>query len=689
MTTDEARRRIDELSEAIDNHNYKYYVLAQPSISDYDFDMLMNELIALEKEFPDLALPASPTQRVGGDITKEFPLVRHRYPMLSLANSYNRDEIVDFIRRIERTIEEPVEFVCELKFDGVSISLTYEHGILAHAVTRGDGTQGDEVTANIKTIRSIPLKLRGDYPDFLEMRGEVIMPHDSFNKVNAERDELGLPVFANPRNATAGTIKLQNSKEAASRRLDNFCYYMMMDDLPYTSHYQSLMAAKEWGFNISTHIKVCRNIDEIEDFINQWDEKRKDLPFDIDGIVIKVNSFAQRERLGMTAKSPRWAIAYKFKAEQVRTRLLSVDFQVGRHGTVTPVANLEPVLLAGTTVKRATLNNADFIRQLDLHYDDVVKVEKGGEIIPKIVGIDLEKRGDNSKNVDFITQCPECGAALVQKEGESAWYCPNSMECPPQIKGRIEHFISRKAMNIESLGEGKIEVIFDNHLINNYADLYDLTYDQLYGLEKVETFVDESSLFPETATRKVSFKEKTVNNILNSLIKSREVPFARVLYALGIKEVGETTAKVIANKMGGIDNIIHASIEELQEIDTIGETIASSIRKFFDDERNIQIINRLKTFGLQFSQEKKVTPRNQVLMGKTIVVSGVFANFSRDGIKQLIEDFGGKNSTSISSKTDFVVAGDKMGPEKRKKAEALGIKVLNEEEFLNIINKPC
>ena len=688
MTKEEARKRIAELSEVIDNHNYKYYVLAQPSISDYDFDMLMNELIALEKEFPDLALPSSPTQRVGGDITKEFPLVKHRYPMLSLANSYNRDEIIEFIQRIEKTIEEPVEFVCELKFDGVSISLTYEKGVLVRAVTRGDGTQGDEVTANIKTIHSVPLKLRGNFPDFLEMRGEVIMPHDSFNKVNAERDELGLPTFANPRNAAAGTIKLQDSKEAASRRLDNFCYYMMMDNLPYQTHYQSLMAAKEWGFNISPHMKVCRNIDEIQDFINYWDEKRRNLPFDIDGIVIKVNSFAQREELGMTAKSPRWAIAYKFKAEQVSTKLLSIDFQVGRHGTITPVANLEPVQLAGTTVKRATLNNADFIKQLDLHYDDVVKVEKGGEIIPKIVGIDLEKRKNDSKPVEFITKCPECGAVLTQKEGEAAWYCPNSMGCPPQIKGRIEHFISRKAMNIESLGEGKVEVIFDNHLINNYADLYDLTYDKLYGLEKVETFIDESSLFPETVTRKVSFKEKTVNNILNSLIKSREVPFARVLYALGIREVGETTAKVIANKMGSIDNIINASLEELQEINTVGETIAQSIRSFFDDERNIQIINRLKAFGLQFSQEKKVASENQILAGKTIVVSGVFANFSRDGIKQKIEDLGGKNSSSISSKTDFVVAGEKMGPEKRKKAEELGIKIIDETEFINMINNP-
>jgi len=687
MTTDEARQRIAELSETIDTHNYKYYILAQPSISDYDFDMLMNELIALEKEFPELALPTSPTKRVGGDLTREFPTVKHRYPMLSLSNSYNREEIVDFIHRINKSIDEPVEFVCELKFDGVSISLTYEHGDMVRAVTRGDGSQGDDVTANIRTIRTIPLKLRGDYPDFIEMRGEVIMPHDSFDKINAERDELGLPMFANPRNAAAGTIKLYDSKEAASRRLDNFCYYMMADDLPYTTHYQSLMAAKEWGFNISPHIALCKSIDEIEDFISHWDLKRKELPFDIDGIVIKVNSFAQREELGMTSKSPRWAIAYKFKAEQAKTKLLSVDFQVGRHGTITPVANLEPVQLAGTTVKRATLNNADFIKQLDLHYNDVVKVEKGGDIIPKIVGIDPAMRKNGSHEVEFIKKCPECGTALVRKENEATFFCPNSVECPPQIKGRIEHFISRKAMNIESLGEGKVEVIFENHLINNYADLYDLTYQQLYGLEKIETFADESDLFHETVAKKISFKDKTVKNILNSLVKSREVPFARVLYALGIKEVGEATAKTIANTMGSIDNIINASLEELQEIKDVGINTAKNIRDFLDDERNIKIINRLKAFGLQFEQEKTVSSENQILAGKTIVVSGVFTNFSRDEIKQLIEDLGGKNTSSISSKTDFVVAGENMGPEKKKKAESLNVKVLNESEFLELIGK--
>ncbi len=688
MTKEEARNRIAELSDTIEYHNRRYYILNQPSISDYEFDMLMEELISLEKLFPEYALPSSPTKRVGGDLTKEFPTVRHRYPMLSLSNSYNRGEIVDFIKRIEKTIDEPVEFVCELKFDGVSISLTYEDVILTRGVTRGDGAQGDDVTTNVKTIRSIPLKLKGDYPNFLEMRGEIIMPHDSFRNTNKEREELGLPLFANPRNAAAGTIKLFDSREAANRRLDNYCYYMMSDNIPYETHYESLMAAREWGFNISNHIALCKNIDEIEDFINYWDTERKNLPFDIDGIVIKVNSFAQREILGLTAKSPRWAIAYKFKAEQVKTRLLSVDFQVGRHGTITPVANLQPVQLAGTTVKRATLNNADFIKQLDLHYNDIVKVEKGGEIIPKIVGIDVESRNDEQSEVQFIERCPECGAKLIQNEGEAAWYCPNSSGCPPQIKGRIEHFISRKAMNIESLGEGKVQVLFDNNLIKNYADLYDLTYEKMFGLENVVVINDDFNLQDSPKTRKVSFKEKTVNNILKSLQKSKEVPFARVLFALGIKEVGEVTAKILANTLGDIDAIASASVEELQKVNTVGVTIAESIRNFFDKPENIIIIERLKKAGLQFNNEKKAVSESQALAGKSIVVSGVFSSFSRDEIKQLIEYHGGKNSSSISSKTDFLLAGEKMGPEKKKKAEALNVKIINEDEFLKMIEEP-
>lgn len=682
MTKEEAKARIAELSDIIDNHNYRYYILAQPTISDYDFDMLMNELLSLEQQFPDLITESSPSQRVGGGITKEFATVRHKYPMLSLSNSYNKEEIIDFISRIKKSIDGPVDFVCELKFDGVSISLTYEKGILRRAVTRGDGSRGDDVTTNIKTIHTIPLKLKGDYPDFFEMRGEIIMPHNSFEKINIEREDLGLPTFANPRNAAAGTIKLQDSKEVANRRLDNYCYYMMMDDMPFKTHYESLMAARRWGFNISEHIALCHDIDEIESFINLWDVKRKALSFDIDGIVIKVNDFAQQEELGYTAKSPRWAIAYKFKAEEAHTKLLSVDFQVGRHGTITPVANLVPVQLAGTTVKRATLHNADFIKQLDLHYDDIVSVEKGGEIIPKITGVDLQCRKDNSIPVSFVSKCPECGTPLVQTEGEAAWYCPNSLGCPPQIKGRIEHFISRKAMNIESLGEGKIEVLFDNHLVNNYADLYDLKYEQLYGLEKVIEIKDEYNLLQEPVLRKVSFKQKTADNILESLQKSKKVPFARVLFALGIKYVGETTAKLIANAEGSVDNIIKASTEELKQIDEVGEKIALSVREFFDDERNIDLVNRLRAAGLQFEQEKRTSTENNILAGKSIVVSGTFKNFSREEIKQLIEDLGGKNVSSISSKTDFVVAGEKMGPEKKKKAEVLNIPVLSEEEFI-------
>ncbi|MBQ5689358.1 MAG: NAD-dependent DNA ligase LigA [Bacteroidales bacterium] len=695
MNKEEAKVRIDELSKIIESHNYNYYILAQPTISDYDFDMLLNELISLEKQYPEFITADSPTQRVGGDITKEFQTVKHRYPMLSLSNSYNIEEVKDFITRIKKTIEEDVEFVCELKFDGISISLTYENGIFVKAVTRGDGIQGDDVTTNVKTIRTIPLRLKGDYPDFFEMRGEIIMPHSSFNAINAEREDLGQQPFANPRNAAAGTIKLQDSKEVAKRKLDQYCYFMMMDDdkMIFKNHYESLMAARQWGFNVSNFMALCKNVDDIEDFINYWDEKRKELPFDIDGIVIKVNDFKQREILGFTAKSPRWAIAYKFKAEEAHTQLLSVDFQVGRHGTITPVANLEPVQLAGTIVKRATLHNADFIEQLDLHYNDIVSVEKGGEIIPKITAVNLSQRKEESQKVTFITQCPDCGTELVNIEGETAWYCPNTLGCPPQIKGRIEHFISRKAMNIESLGEGKVEVLFDNNLIKDYSDLYKLTYNDIFGLEKVIVVDNEK----ENTVRKVSFKEKTANNILDAIEKSKSVPFARVLFALGIKFVGETTAKLIAKAMGSIDNIINASVEELTEIEEVGEKIAVSIKDFFSDERNINIINKLREAGLQFEQEKKAAAifmaigkiqinSNNQLSGKSIVLSGVFSTMSRDEIKQLIEDLGGKNVSSISSKTSFIVAGDKMGPEKRKKAEALGIEIKSEAEFLEMIN---
>lgn len=687
MTPEEARQRIAELSEELEKHNYNYYILANPTISDYEFDMKLEELGHLEKEFPQFSLPTSPTQRVGGGVTKEFKSVEHRYPMLSLANSYSKEDIQEFITRIKKTIDEEVEFCCELKFDGLSISLQYENGVLVRAVTRGDGTRGDDVTTNVKTIRTIPLKLQGDFPPFFEMRGEIVMPLESFNSLNEERADEGSQLFANPRNAAAGTLKLQDSREVAHRRLDSYEYYMMMDDLEtrFATHYESLMASRKWGFNISNFVCLCKTVDEIFDFINYWDVKRHELPFAIDGIVLKVNSFAQQQQLGFTAKSPKWAIAYKFKAEEVETELLSVDFQVGRHGTITPVANLTPVQLAGTTVKRATLNNEDFIRQFDLHYGDTVSVVKGGEIIPKIIGVNLNRRKEGVEPVKFVTHCPICGAELVQNEGEVAWYCPNTLGCSPQIRGRIEHFIGRKAMNIESLGEGKVELLYEEGLIKNVADLYDLTYDKLFGLEKVITIQDEYSLLP-VATRKVSFKEKTALNILDALEKSKAVPFERVLFALGIKFVGESVAKILANALRDIDHIIQASIEEMTQINEIGEKIALSVRSFFDDKRNIEIVNRLKKAGLQFIvEEKQASDKEQVLAGKTFVVSGVFEHYSRDGIKETIEAYGGKNVGSISSKTDYVLAGDKMGPEKRKKAESLNIPIITEAEFEKMI----
>ena len=668
MTQEEARQRIAALSDELEQHNFNYYILAKPTISDYEFDMKLEELAQLEKEFPEFLLPSSPTQRVGGGVTKEFKSVKHRYPMLSLANSYSREEIADFISRIKKTIEDEVEFCCDLKFDGLSISLQYENGMLVRAVTRGDGAQGDDVTTNVKTIRTVPLKLHGDFPEFFEMRGEIVMPFESFNRLNEERLAQGDDLFANPRNAAAGTLKLQDSKEVARRRLDNYCYYMMMDDLEdrYQTHYQSLQAARKWGFNISNFMALCKNIDEIFEFIDYWDEARHQLPFAIDGIVLKVNIYAQQQALGYTAKSPKWAIAYKFKAEEVETELLSVDFQVGRHGTITPVANLAPVLLAGTTVKRATLNNEDFIRQFDLHYGDTVTVVKGGEIIPKIIGVNFDKRQQGAKPVTFTKLCPICGSELVKNQGEAAWYCPNNQSCPPQVKGRIEHFISRKAMNIESLGEGKVEFLYDAGLIKDVADLYSLTYEKLFGL----------------SNDKVSFKEKTAKNIIEALEKSKSVPFERVLFALGIRNVGEVVAKTIVAEYHDIDSIIQASVEELSAINTVGEVIALSVKAFFDNPVNLNIVERLKAAGLQFSKaETPKSEKEQILAGKTFVVSGVFANYSRDGIKETIEAYGGKNSSSISSKTDYVLAGDKMGPEKRKKAESLGVRIITEEEF--------
>lgn len=687
MTKEEARERIAALSEELEQHNYNYYILAKPTISDYEFDMMLEELARLEREFPEYLLPSSPTQRVGGGITKEFQSVKHRYPMLSLSNSYSKEDIEDFINRIKKSVDGEVEFCCELKFDGLSISLQYEEGVLIRAVTRGDGMQGDDVTTNVRTIRTIPLKLHGDFPPFFEMRGEIVMPFESFDHLNEQRVEAGEDLFANPRNAAAGTLKLQDSREVARRRLDNYCYYMMMDGLEdrYQTHYESLQAAKKWGFNVSNYMAICKSVEEIFDFINYWDEARHQLPFAIDGIVLKVNSYEQQQALGYTAKSPKWAIAYKFKAEEVETELQSVDFQVGRHGTITPVANLAPVLLAGTTVKRATLNNEDFIRQFDLHYGDTVTVVKGGEIIPKIIGVNFDKRQQGALPVEFTKVCPACGTELIQHEGEAAWYCPNAQACPPQVKGRIEHFISRKAMNIESLGEGKIELLYDEGLIKDVADLYSLTYDKLFGLAKEIPILDENGI--ETGkTRKVSFKEKTAQNIIDALEKSKTVPFERVLFALGIRNVGEVVAKTIVAEYHDIDLLMQASVEDLSAINTVGEVIALSVKAFFENPINISIVERLRAAGLQFAKaEEPKSDKPQLLAGKTFVVSGVFAHYSRDGIKATIEAYGGKNASSISSKTDYVLAGDKMGPEKRKKAESLGIPIISETDFEKMI----
>ena len=687
MTKEEARERIAALSEELERHNYNYYILAKPTISDYEFDMMLEELARLEHDYPEYLSPSSPTQRVGGGITKEFQSVQHRYPMLSLSNSYSKEDIEDFITRIKKSVDGEVEFCCELKFDGLSISLQYENGVLTRAVTRGDGMQGDDVTTNIKTIRTVPLKLHGDYPPFFEMRGEVVMPFESFDKLNEQRVAAGDDLFANPRNAAAGTLKLQDSKEVARRRLDNYCYYMMMDDLEdrYQTHYESLQAAKRWGFNVSNYMAICKSVEEIFDFINYWDEARHQLPFAIDGIVLKVNRYEQQQILGYTAKSPKWAIAYKFKAEEVETELQSVDFQVGRHGTITPVANLSPVLLAGTTVKRATLNNEDFIKQFDLHYGDTVTVVKGGEIIPKIIGVNFDKRQPGALPVEFTKVCPACGTTLIQHEGEAAWYCPNAQACPPQVKGRIEHFISRKALNIESLGEGKIELLYDEGLIKDVADLYSLTYERLFGLAKEIPILDENGI--ETGkTRKVSFKEKTAQNIIDALEKSKAVPFERVLFALGIRNVGEVVAKTIVSEYHDIDAIMNASVEDLSAINTVGEVIAQSVKAFFGNPVNLDIVERLKAAGLQFAKaETAASDKPQVLAGKTFVVSGVFAHYSRDGIKAAIEAHGGKNASSISSKTSYVLAGENMGPEKRKKAESLGVPIISEEDFEKMI----
>ena len=681
MTTEEARERIKELTNLVRQHNYNYYVLSKPVISDFDFDLLLEELIRIENKFPELTEPDSPTKRVGGEITKEFRQVIHKYPMLSLSNTYSEEEVKEFTERVRKLIGDDVEYVCELKFDGVAIGLTYYLGLLVQAVTRGDGVQGDDVTANVKTIHSIPLRLQGTgFPEEFEIRGEIIMPRASFDKINRERLEENEEPFANPRNSASGSLKLMDSKEVAKRRLDCFLYYLPGGQLSFQTHYESLIAAKGWGFQISKYIARCKTTGELFDFIANMNSSRDELPFDIDGIVIKVNSLKHQQELGFTAKSPRWAIAYKFKAERVSTRLLSIVYQVGRTGAVTPVANLQPVQLAGTVVKRATLHNADIITNLDVRIGDMVYVEKGGEIIPKIAGIDLDQRSPLSVPAEFIKNCPECGTHLIRSDGESAHYCPNETGCPPQIKGRLEHFISRKAMNIDSLGEGKIELLFDKCLVTNVADLYDLKYENLLGLEKV---------YPESETkkeRKISFREKTVQNILQGIESSKKVGFERVLYALGIRYVGETVAKKLALHFGSIDAVIKAKHEELTEAEEIGEKIAQSIILFFGNPENMKIIDRLKSKGVQFEiRGRDEHLKSAKLKGLSFVVSGVFDTFSREEIKKMIEDHSGKNAGSLSGKTSYLLAGENMGPEKRKKAESLGIPIITMDELLGMI----
>jgi DNA ligase (NAD+) len=666
MNPQEAKSKIDKLSYQLDAHNYNYYVLSQPSISDFEYDQLMKELIQLEHDFPEYSDENSPSQRVGSDINKEFEQVRHLYPMLSLGNTYSEEELNDFISRIKKLITEEVEYVCELKYDGVAISLTYENGKLKKAVTRGDGEFGDDVTRNVKTIRSIPLKLSyDDIPEEFEIRGEIFLPIAGFNAMNEDRKNQDEPEFANPRNAASGTLKMQNSSMVAKRPLDCILYYLPGEQLPFNSHYECLEKAREWGFKIPIeYIKKTSEITDIFEYIHYWEKERHKLPFDIDGIVIKVNSFQQQKRLGFTSKTPRWAISYKFKAEQAKTKVQSIDFQIGRTGAVTPVANLDPVQLAGTIVKRASLHNEDQIKLLDIRVGDYVFVEKGGEIIPKIVGVDKSARVEGIEEFKFISHCPECGAKLERNPDESAHYCPNTYLCPPQIKGRIEHFVSRKAMDI-NIAEATIDQLFRKKLLNNITDLYRLEFMQLVMLER--------------------FAEKSANNLINSIEESKSIPFQRVLYAIGIRYVGETVARKLAYHFKSMDAIMNAKLEELINVDEIGERIAKSLIEFFQFDANISVIQDLKNFGLQMEMSKDDTSRSAALVNQSFVISGTFDKYSRDELKRLIELNGGKNISSISTKTDFLLAGENMGPAKKKKATDLGIKIINEDEFLSMI----
>lgn len=661
------KQRILQLRKELHEHNYKYYVLNQPEISDQDFDFMMHELQDLEVKHPEMADPNSPTQRVGSDLNHEFSQVAHKYPMLSLANTYNEQDVAEWYDSVKRGLNgEDFEVCCEMKYDGLSISLTYVDGKLVRGVTRGDGVHGDDVTDNVKTIRCIPLVLPGTgYPNEFEIRGEILMPWKVFERLNAEREAAEEPLFANPRNAASGTLKSQNSALVASRQLDSYLYYLLGEDLPCDGHYENLQEAARWGFKISQGMKKVKTLQEIYDYINYWDAERKNLPVATDGIVLKVNSLRQQRSLGFTAKSPRWAIAYKYKAERACTRLNEVTFQVGRTGAVTPVANMDPVQLAGTTVKRATLNNEDFIRSFDLHIGDYVYVEKGGEIIPKIVGVDIDRRPIIAQSVSFITHCPECGTRLVRYEGESAWYCPNDAGCPPQIKGRIEHFISRRAMNIDSIGPETVDDFYRQGLVRNVADLYTIDVQQING--------DGS-------------RQKSAMKIIKGIEASKQVPFERVVFALGIRFVGETSAKLLARHFKDVDSLMGAKLDDLTEIDGIGEVMAKSIMTYFANPQNRDIVERLRGYGLQMALGKDQTAvASDKLAGKSIVISGVFQHHSRDEYKQLIEQHGGKNVGSISGKTSFILAGDNMGPSKLQKAEKLGIPLVSEDDFLKII----
>ncbi|WP_027318262.1 NAD-dependent DNA ligase LigA [Bacteroides graminisolvens] len=663
------KEQIEQLRSLLHQHNYNYYVLNTPSISDQEFDSLMRQLQELEEQHPEYQDENSPSVRVGSDINKNFTQVSHKYPMLSLSNTYSEGEVNEFYQRVRKALNEEFEICCEMKYDGTSISLIYEDGKLMRAVTRGDGEKGDDVTDNVKTIKSIPLVLHGNnYPPVFEMRGEILMPWDTFEELNREKEAREEPLFANPRNAASGTLKLQNSSIVASRKLDAYLYYLLGDNLPFDGHYENLQEAKKWGFKISPLMRKCHSTEEIFEFISYWDIERKNLPVATDGIVLKVNSLKQQKNLGFTAKSPRWAIAYKFQAERALTRLNSVTFQVGRTGAVTPVANLEPVQLSGTVVKRASLHNADIIENLDLYIGDMVYVEKGGEIIPKITGVDTALRSFMiGEKVKFINQCPECGSTLIRYEGEAAHYCPNDSACPPQIKGKIEHFISRKAMNIDGLGPETVDSFYSLGLIQNTADLYQLTIEKIKDLD--------------------GKGEKSAENIINGIEQSKKVPFERVIFALGIRFVGETVAKKIAKSFTNIDELINASKEELINIDEIGEKIAQSILNFFSNETNRTLIQRLKDAGLtmQRSEEERADYTDK-LSGLSIVISGTFTHYSRDEYKAMIEKNGGKNVGSISAKTSFILAGENMGPSKLDKANKLGIKIINEEEFLKLIS---